>query len=159
MRDAKNPLTTDSVMSGRVLTKSCVCLHGDAVGAGRCAGSGQTHLSILAEPLPDYSRYSDLAGERSYKKITSRMLLDHTSGFSELAGILKTTANYTFILCQVRGMHIRVKESLCCSWSWEEVTHKGLEELMDTRVFGPLGMTRNQHEVEPEIRSKSCRRI
>src|SRR5262245_34185872 len=35
----------------------------------------------LPKPLPAYANYKDLASDPPYKKITARMLLDHSSGF------------------------------------------------------------------------------
>ena len=38
--------------------------------------------AILPKPLPDYPAYADLKNDERWKKLTLRMLLDHTSGFS-----------------------------------------------------------------------------
>jgi CubicO group peptidase (beta-lactamase class C family) len=38
--------------------------------------------TYLPKPLPDYPRYSDLAGDPRWRKLTMRMLLDHTTGFA-----------------------------------------------------------------------------
>jgi len=139
--DAKNPLTTDSVMSGASLTKVAFVYMVMQLVQKVCLDLDKPIYQYLPKPLPDYSRYSDLAGDERYKKITSRMLLDHTSGFPNWR-ILKTTANYTFILCQVRGMHIRVKESLLLQLVRGRGDAQGIGRIDGTRVFWSLGMTR-----------------
>ena len=39
----------------------------------------------LPKPLPEYPKYSDLADDPRYKRITARMLLSHTSRICKLA--------------------------------------------------------------------------
>jgi CubicO group peptidase (beta-lactamase class C family) len=141
MRDTKNALTTDSVMSGASFTKVAF-----AYMVMQLVQEGVLDLDkpidqYLPKPLPDYGRYSDLAGDPRRKKITSRMLLDHTSGFPNWRQFSDD-----------RKLHIHFEPGSRYAYSGEgiallqlvveEVTHKGLEELMQARVFGPLGMTR-----------------
>ena len=38
----------------------------------------------LPQPLPNYPKYADLAGDDRWRELTFRMLLDHTSGFANL---------------------------------------------------------------------------
>jgi CubicO group peptidase (beta-lactamase class C family) len=35
----------------------------------------------LAKPLPEYEKYADLSGDERWRKLTPRILLDHTTGF------------------------------------------------------------------------------
>ena len=95
----------------------------------------------LPKPLPEYPGYKDLAGDVRYQKITARMLLDHTSGFP----------NFRF-LNDDRKLNINFDPGSRFAYSGEgmqllqmvveTVTNKPLEELMQERVFRPLGMTR-----------------
>jgi CubicO group peptidase (beta-lactamase class C family) len=43
--------------------------------------------TYLPKPLPDYPRYADLKGDERWRKLTMRMLLDHTSGFANYRGL------------------------------------------------------------------------
>jgi CubicO group peptidase (beta-lactamase class C family) len=95
----------------------------------------------LPKPLPEYSNYADLAGDPRYKRITARMLLSHTSGF----------ANWRW-LEDDRKLRIHFAPGSRYAYSGEgmdllqlvveTITKKPLEELMQERVFQPLGMTR-----------------
>jgi CubicO group peptidase (beta-lactamase class C family) len=75
------PLTADSVMSAASFTKVAF-----AYVVMQLIGDGLIDLDkpvyqYLPKPLPEYSNYSDLAGDERYKRTTARMLLSHTSGF------------------------------------------------------------------------------
>ncbi len=95
----------------------------------------------LPKPLPDYPKYSDLANDPRYKLITARMLLSHTSGF----------ANWRW-LEEDRKLRIHFEPGSRYAYSGEgigllqlvveTITKKPLDELMQQRVFEPLGMTR-----------------
>jgi CubicO group peptidase (beta-lactamase class C family) len=61
--------------------------------AGECRPPAGTHrrnvapgpiATYLPRPLPEYEDYADLAGDPRGKRLTMRMLLDHTSGFPNL---------------------------------------------------------------------------
>ena len=93
IRNAKgDPLTTDTVMYGASLTKTVF-----AYTVMQLVDQGKLHLdtpieSDLDKPLPDYGPdpvfpdkygpYKDLAGDPRWKKITPRMCLNHSTGFS-----------------------------------------------------------------------------
>ena len=83
-RDAENklPLTQESVLGAASFTKVAF--------AYLVMQLVETHTLELDKPideylpkrLPEYPNYQDLAGDPRYKKITVRMLLSHTAGFS-----------------------------------------------------------------------------
>ena len=93
IRNAKGePLTIDSVMYGASLTKTVF-----AYTVMQLVDKGKLNLDTpieadLDKPLPDYSPdpafpdkygpYKDLADDSRWKKITPRMCLDHSTGFS-----------------------------------------------------------------------------
>jgi CubicO group peptidase (beta-lactamase class C family) len=141
-RDAKNLLTTDSVMSGASFTKVAFAYMVMQLVQEGVLNLDHPVYEYLPKPLPDYSRYSDLAGDERYKKITARMLLDHTNGFPNWRQFADD-----------RKLHINFEPGSRYAYSGEgiallqvvveEVTHKGLEELMQARVFKPLGMARS----------------
>jgi len=96
----------------------------------------------LPKPLPEYARYADLAGDPRYKRITARILLSHTSGFP----------NWRF-LEEDKKLHIHFEPGSRFAYSGEgidllqlvveTITGTALEDLMQARVFKPLGMTRS----------------
>jgi CubicO group peptidase (beta-lactamase class C family) len=95
----------------------------------------------LPKPLPEYAKYSDLANDERYKRITARMLLDHTSGFP----------NWRWIEDD-RKLRIHFEPGTRYAYSGEgidllqlvveTITKKPLEDLMQQHVFQPFGMTR-----------------
>ena len=135
------PLTVDSIMSGASFSKVAF-----AYVVMKFVDDGKVDLDkpiyqYLPKPLPEYPRYADLASDPRYKQITSRMLLSHTSGF----------ANWRW-LEDDHKLKIHFDPGSRFAYSGEgidllqvaieEITHKPLAELMQERVFTPVGMTR-----------------
>jgi CubicO group peptidase (beta-lactamase class C family) len=82
VRDAARtrPLTPDTVMSAASLTKGVF-----ATEYLRRVGELDRPLpELLPQPLPAYPRYVDLADDPRWRRLTPRMLLDHTTGFANL---------------------------------------------------------------------------
>lgn len=143
VRDKDNnlPLTPYSVMTAASWSKVAF-----AYMVMQLVQEGQLDLDkpvyeYLPKPLPEYPNYTDLAGDARYKKITTRMLLDHSSGFPNWRW-----AN------ENRKLNINFEPGARFAYSGEgidllqlvveTITGKPLEELMQKRVFQPLGMTR-----------------
>ena len=143
VRDKDNnlPLTPDSVMTAASLSKVAF-----AYMVMQLVDEGSLDLDkpvyeYLPKPLPEYPNYVDLAGDQRYKKITARMLLDHSSGFP----------NWRWINDD-RKLNINFEPGTRFAYSGEgidllqlvveTITNIPLEELMQKRVFQPLGMTR-----------------
>jgi CubicO group peptidase (beta-lactamase class C family) len=135
------PLTTDSVMSAASFTKVAF-----AYLAMQLVDDGSLSLDkpvyeYLPKPLPEYENYKDLAGDPRYKKITARMLLSHTSGLPNWRWFTDEKSLRIYFEPGSRfaysGEGIALLQLVV-----ESVTKRGLNELMDDRVFGPLGMSR-----------------
>lgn len=80
--ERKLPLTAETVMYGASLTKATF-----AYFVMQLVDEGRLDLdkpiaSYLPEPLPEYRRYRDLAGDERWRKLTMRILLSHTTGFA-----------------------------------------------------------------------------
>jgi CubicO group peptidase (beta-lactamase class C family) len=106
----------------------------------------------LPKPQPDYPEYQDLANDARYKKITSRMLLSHTSGFANLRFLepdrklrihFEPGSRYAY-----SGEGILLLQKVV-----EAITKQPLAVLMQTRVFQPLGMTRTSMVWEDRFES------
>ena len=156
IRDAKgDPLTTDTVMYGASLTKTVF-----AYTVMRLVDQGKLKLDTpiaadLDQPLPGYGPdpvfpdkygpYKDLAGDPRWEKITPRMCLTHSTGFS----------NFWFIEPDQK-LHIHFEPGTHFSYSGEglillqfviehgrKAQGLGLDVGDLTKaIFGGLGMTR-----------------
>ena len=135
------PLTADSVMSAASISKVAFAyLAMELVDEGKL-DLDKPIYQYLPKPLPEYSKYADLAGDPRYKRITARMLLSHTSGF----------ANWRWME-EDRKLKIHFEPGSRFAYSGEgidllqlvveTITKKPLDELMQQQVFEPLGMTR-----------------
>jgi len=140
-KDKGLPLTVDSVMYAASFSKVAF-----AYMTMELVGEGVLDLDTpvyqyLPKPLPEYPNYADLANDSRYKRITARMLLSHTSGF----------ANFRWVEDD-RKLRIHFEPGSRFAYSGEgidllqlvveTITKKPLDELMQERVFQPLGMTR-----------------
>jgi len=101
----------------------------------------------LPKPLPEYPAYEDLADDQRYKQITMRMLLDHTSGFPNWRRFTddkKLRINFS------PGSRFAYSGEGICSRAdgCGDATGKSVNELMNDRVFQPLGMTRTSMVTE-----------
>src|SRR6202521_889546 len=142
-RDLKKsrPLTPDSVMSAASFTKVAFAYMVMQLVQERVLDLDKPVYQYLAKPLPEYGLYSYLAGDERYKKITARMLLDHTSGLPNWRRFNDD-----------RKLHIHFEPGSRFAYSGEgiallqliveSITKKPLADLMRERVFQPFGMTR-----------------
>lgn len=135
------PLTVDSIMSAASFSKVAFAyLMMQLVDDGK-VDLDRPIYQYLPKLLPEYPRYADLANDPRHKQITARMLLSHTSGF----------ANWRW-LEEDHKLKIHFEPGSRFAYSGEgidllqlvveEITHRPLAELMEERVFTPIGMTR-----------------
>lgn len=135
------PLTNDSIMSAASISKATFAyLVMELVDQG-VIDLDKPVYQYLPKALPDYPKYSDLAGDERYKRITGRMLLSHTSGFP----------NWRW-LEDDRKLRIHFEPGSRFAYSGEgidllqfvieTITNKPLQDSMEEQVFRPLGMTR-----------------
>ena len=146
--EKKLPLTTDTVMSGASLTKAMF-----AYMVMQLVQEGRLNLDkpvyqYLPKPLPEYESYSDLKDDPRYRQITTRMLLDHTSGFPNWRAFEDD-----------HRLHIHFEPGSWFAYSGEgfdllqlvveTITKKNLQSLMQEHLFGPLRMTRTSMVWQP----------
>jgi CubicO group peptidase (beta-lactamase class C family) len=139
--DKKLPLTEDSVMAAASLTKTAF-----AYLVMQLADEGTLDLDTpiqqyLPKPLPEYAGYRDLGSDTRYRKVTARMLLSHTSGLPNIRWLesdrtlkihFEPGSRYAY-----SGEGMQLLQLVV-----ETAAKKPLQELMQARVFQPLGMTR-----------------
>ena len=141
-RDLKKnlPLTPDSVMSAASFTKVAFAFMVMQLVQEGVLDLDKPVYQYLPNPLPEYSSYKDLSGDERYKKITTRMLLSHTSGFPNwrrftddhrLAIFFEPGSRFAY-----SGEGIALLQLIV-----ETRTKKSLPDLMRQRVFEPIGMS------------------
>jgi CubicO group peptidase (beta-lactamase class C family) len=137
----KLPLTEDSVMAAASFTKVAFAYLVMLLVDDGALDLNKPVQTYLPKPLPEYPAYRDLAGDPRYRKITAKTLLSHTSGFPNFRWInddQKLNINFepgSRYAYSGEGM-------LLLQHVVETITKKPLRELMQERVFQPLGMTR-----------------
>jgi CubicO group peptidase (beta-lactamase class C family) len=149
------PLTPDSIMTAASLTKSTFAYMVMQLVQDKIIDLDKPVYEYLPKPLPDYKNYQDLAGDERYKKITARVLLDHTSGFPNLRAF---TSDHRLSITFEPGSRFAYSgEGIqLLQMVVETITGKPLEELMQDRVFQPLGMTRTSMVWQPALESNSA---
>lgn len=135
------PLTTDSVMTAASLSKVAFGYMVVQLVDEKKFDLDKPVYQYLPKPLPEYSNYRDLASDPRYKKITGRMLLSHTAGFPNWRAFnddhklninFEPGSRYAY-----SGEGINLLQLVV-----ETITGKPLEELMQSYIFQPFGMTR-----------------
>ncbi len=144
------PLTEDSVMAGASLSKATFAYLVMQLVAAGTLDLDKPVCQYLPKPLPDYESYRDLAGDPRYNKITARMLLSHTAGFPNLRWLnpdrklninFEPGARYAY-----SGEGIQLLQLVV-----ETITGTPLQDLMQARVFRPLGMSCTSMVSEPRF--------
>jgi CubicO group peptidase (beta-lactamase class C family) len=135
------PLTPDSIMTAASLTKPVFATVVMRLVHERVIDLDEPVYEYLRKPLPEYPRYRDLAADLRYKQITMRMLLDHTSGFPNWRRFMPGKRLRIYFQPGSRfaysGEGIALAQMVV-----ETVTRQPIAELMNERIFQPLGMTR-----------------
>ncbi len=144
MRDIENhlPLQTDTIMYGASLTKATFAyMVMQLVDEGRI-DLDRPIADYLAKPLPEYQNYSDLAGDERWRRLTMRMLLNHTTGFANLRWLeddhklhfhRDPGARYGY---SGEGLYL-------AQFVLQEGLHLNVRDEMQRRVFDRFGMTRS----------------
>jgi CubicO group peptidase (beta-lactamase class C family) len=136
------PLTVDSVMSGASLSKVAFTYLVLQLVDDGVLDLDKPVYQYLPKPLPEYPNYADLANDPRYRRVTARMLLSHTSGFAnwrwfeddrKLKIHFEPGSRYAY-----SGEGISLLQLVV-----ETVTKTPLEDLIQQRVFQPLGMSRS----------------
>ncbi|MFZ6770770.1 serine hydrolase domain-containing protein [Undibacterium sp. Di26W] len=138
-KDQQLPLTEDTIMYGASFTKAVF-----ATLVSQLVTEGVLDLDVpiqkyLPKPLPDYDNYRDLADDPRYLTITLRMLLNHTAGFANFRWLnaskkleIKFTPGSRYAYS---GEGIYLAQLVV-----ETVTGKKTGDLIQERIFNPLGM-------------------
>ncbi|WP_185217091.1 serine hydrolase domain-containing protein [Sphingobacterium mizutaii] len=105
----------------------------------------------LKKPIPDYDNFSSLKGDERWKKITSRIVLNHTTGFPNVRWFDPTGKNPDYDSLGV--VKIYFEPGLKYAYSgegfkllqlaMEERTGKSFDILASELIFKPIGMLKS----------------
>lgn len=146
------PLTPDSVMTAASLSKSAfttlvmTLIHDGAIDLDKPV------YTYLPKPLPEYPNYADLAADPRYKLITMRMLLDHSSGFPNWRTFMPDQKLRIYFTPGSRFAYSGEGMALA-QMVVETVTKENIAQLMDERLFRPVGMARTSMVWEARFES------
>jgi CubicO group peptidase (beta-lactamase class C family) len=104
----------------------------------------------LDKPLPDHIDYKDLAGDERWKLITARHCLSHTTGFPNWR-FLNPNGNRKLEIFFIPGQRYAYSgEGLyLLQMVVEKATGRKLEDMMQEKIFRPMGMTRTSYLWQP----------
>lgn len=148
------PLTVDTIMYGASLTKTAFAyLVLQLVDEGRLDLDASV-AELLPRPLPEYKEgdddFSDLAGDERWRALTPRVLLTHTTGFSNFRWLEEDQ--------QLRFHHDpgnRYGYSAEGFYILQLILEQGLGldvgEEMQTRIFDRFGMTHTSMSWRPDF--------
>jgi CubicO group peptidase (beta-lactamase class C family) len=135
------PLTVNSVMVAASLTKVAFAYLVMKLVDDHAIDLDKPVYEYLPRPLSDYPAWRDIANDPRSKLITTRMLLSHTAGFNNARYF---DPDHRLVIHFQPGTRYSYG-SECYNLLQlvvETLTKKSTEELMQERVFRPLGMTR-----------------
>lgn len=156
---AGEPLTPDTIMYGASLTKAVFAYTVMQLVDEGALDLDKSIADYLPKPLPDYAspeiadRYAswgDLAGDERWRKLTPRILLTHSSGFSNF-GFLEPDGKLKFHFDPGSRYAYSGDGLILLQFVLEEGLGLEIGEEMDRRVFGPLGMTNTSMMWRPDF--------
>jgi CubicO group peptidase (beta-lactamase class C family) len=146
-------LTVNSVMVAASLTKVAFAYLVMKLVDDHVIDLDKPVYEYLPQPLSDYPAWRDIANDPRSKLITARMLLSHTAGFNNARYFDPDHRLVIHFQPGTRYSYGSEGYSLL-QLVVETLTKKSTEELMQERVFRPLGMTRTsmiwQHAFESD---------
>ena len=160
--DTKEPLQTNTNFYGASLSKAVFAVLVMKMVEEKVIELDKPLESYLPQPVSAYGKgtswnqdYTDLKGDSLHKKITARMCLDHTSGFpnwrwyepdQKLRVDFEPGSGYSYS-----------GEGLCyLQFVLEKITGKLLEQLMEEKIFRPLGMSTSAYTWQARFEKNYC---
>jgi len=160
--DTKDPLEINTNFYGASLSKSVFAVLVMKMVEENVIELDKPLESYLPKPVYAYGKgtswnqdYTSLEKDSLYKKITARMCLDHTSGFPNWRWYQPDQK--LRVLFQPGTAYSYSGEGLCyLQFVLEKITGKLLEQLMEEKIFHPLGMNTSAYTWEPRFEKNYC---
>ena len=159
-RNAKgDPLRTDTVMYGASLTKVVFARLVAELAQDGVIDLDRSIAEYLPKPLPDYigpeierkyARWSDLANDERWRKLTPRLLLNHSSGFANF-GFFEPDGKLKFHFDPGTRYGYSGDGITLLQFVLEEGLGLDVQTELQRRVFEPWGMTRTSLIWRPDF--------
>ena len=160
--ETKTPLQTNTNIYGASLSKAVFAVLIMKLVEEKIISLDKPLQDYLPRPVYEYGKgkswnedYTSLKEDRQYEKITARHCLSHSSGF----------ANWRWYEPDQK-LHVNFEpgsqfsysgEGLCyLQFVIEKITGKSLNELMQEKLFGPLGMKHSSYTWQQEYEGNYC---
>ena len=160
--DTKEPINTKTNFYGASLSKPVFAVLVMKLVEEKVLDLDKPLQDYLPKPIYEYTpskkwhdNYSALKGDSSYRKITARMCLDHTSGFPNWRWYehdQKLRINFTpGSKYQYSGEGLVYLQVVL-----EHMLGQSLEELMKEKIFTPLGMSKSSYTWQTAFEGDYC---
>jgi CubicO group peptidase (beta-lactamase class C family) len=140
------PVTPDTILYGASLTKATFAYMVMQLVDQHRIDLDRPVADYLPKPLPEYDDYADLASDARWRKLTMRMLLSHTSGFSNFRALTREgfdpKAKLTFYFDPGSRFAYSGEGLLLAQRVLERGLRMDVGAEMKSRVFDRFGMTR-----------------
>jgi CubicO group peptidase (beta-lactamase class C family) len=144
---AGEALDSDTVMYGASLTKAVVGYLTLQLAAEGVVDLDKPIAEMLPQPLPAYGNvdayghWGDLAGDNGWRRITPRMVLNHSTGFANFA-FLEPDGKLRIHFDPGTRYAYSGEGMMLLQFGLEQGLGLDLEAELQRRYFRPLGMTR-----------------
>ena len=158
----KTPLQTNTNFYGASLSKVVFAVLVMKLVEEKIISLDAPLQNYLPKPVYEYGKgtswnqdYTSLQEEKLYKKITARHCLGHSSGFPNWRW--DEPDQQLHVHFEPGSQYSYSGEGLCyLQFVIEKVTGKSLNELMQEKIFGPLGMKHSSYTWQPAFEENYC---
>jgi CubicO group peptidase (beta-lactamase class C family) len=160
--DTKEPLQTNTNFYGASLSKAVFAVLVMKLVEEAAIELDKPLQDYLAKPIYEYGKgtswnqdYTDLKEDSLYKKITARMCLDHTTGFSNWRW--DEPDQKLRVRFQPGSGYSYSGEGFCyLQFVLEKLTGKPLEQLTEEKIFHPLQMNTSAYTWQSRFEKNYC---
>jgi len=160
--ETKAPLQANTNFYGASLSKAVFAVLVMKLVEEKIISLDKPLQDYLAKPVYEYGKgnswnedFTSLKEENQYKKITARHCLSHSSGFANWRWYEPDQKLHVHF--EPGSQYSYSSEGLCyLQFVIEKMTGKSLNELMQEKLFGPLGMKNSSYTWQPAFESNYC---
>jgi CubicO group peptidase (beta-lactamase class C family) len=160
--DTKEPLQTNTNFYGASLSKAVFAVLVMKMVEEKVIELDKPLESYLPQPVYAYGKgsswgqdFTSLQDDSLYKKITARMCVDHSTGFPNWRWYEPDQKLHVHF--EPGSAYSYSGEGLCyLQFVLEKITGKSLEQLMEEKVFSPVGMNASAYSWQPRFEKNYC---